>query len=113
MRSKWVDSDDYFGPDRRERRAMRLHDRRRDDETTEQPSLGATLRRLRVLLANPPQPNSHNRALNLIGAAVAMAESAQNHACSAALRRAGDALRIRPDDFDSAEPVIAEAMSYL
>jgi len=113
MPSKWVDNDEYFGPDRRARRAMRLRERRHDDETTQQPSLGATLRRLRVLLANPIEEDSQHRARTLIDAALAMAQAAQNNPCAVALRRADDRLRTCPDDLSAIEPIVSEAMSYL
>ena len=113
MPSKWVDNDDYFGPDRRARRAARLRERRRFDETSDQPSLSATLRRLRVLLGHPTAEDAYNRALHLVGAAIVMAEAAQINECVTALRRADDALRTTPGALSAAEPMVGEAMAYL
>lgn len=114
MADKWVDSDIYFGPDRRERRAARLRERRRLDETTDEPpSLAATLRRLRVLLGNPIKEDSHERALHLVAAAIGMAERAQMPSCIRVLQRAEESLKEKPDDFDAAEAIVGEAMAQL
>lgn len=113
MANKWVDNDDYFGPDRRDRRGGRLLNRRQVDESTEPPSLAATLRRLRVLLGNPIEDGSHERAVQLVAAGIAMAERAGNNNCVRLLRRADQSLRDKPQDFDAAEVIVAEAMAQL
>lgn len=113
MADKWVDNDDYFGPDRRDGGGLRLRNRRRFDETSEPPSLAATLRRLLVLLANPLRPDSYERALQLIAAAGSMAERMGNSACIAALKLADQSLRDAPDDFDRVETIVGEAMASI
>jgi hypothetical protein len=48
----WIDDDDYFGPDRRRARRLRLFDRRHHDTAHEPPSLGALLRKLQHWASN-------------------------------------------------------------
>jgi hypothetical protein len=44
----WIDDGDYFGPDRRLKRRLRVFDRRRLDSAHEPPSLAALLRKLHI-----------------------------------------------------------------
>jgi hypothetical protein len=44
----WIDDGDYFGPDRRRSRRLRVFDRRQHDTAHEAPSLGALLRKLHL-----------------------------------------------------------------
>jgi len=114
MVNKWVDNDEYFGPDRRDRRGLRaFSERRRFDETTEPPSLAATLRRLRVLLGHPNAEDAYSRAQNLVTAAIGIAERMQISECANILRRADDKLRETPDDFDGVETIVSEAMAHI
>jgi hypothetical protein len=113
MKDKWVDNNDYFGPDRRDGRGGRLRNRRQADDTIEPPSLASTLRRLRVLLGNPVRETAHQRALHLLAAGIDLATRTGKHECLLALQRADQMLRDRPDDFDAAEAAVAEAMAYV
>jgi hypothetical protein len=113
MKDKWVDNNDYFGPDRRDGRGGRLRNRRQADDTIEPPSLASTLRRLRVLLGNPVRETAYERALHLLAAGIDLATRTGKQECLHALQRADQMLRDRPNDFDSAEAAVAEAMAHI
>jgi hypothetical protein len=114
MSGKWVDNTGYFGPDRRRRGGMRLVDRRRDDETTNQlPPLGALLRRVRVQVAST-EAEDRRRAVQLLAGAMNQAHSLGYEECCQALRLAENALKQASDEeaVAAAEEHIAQAMDH-
>jgi hypothetical protein len=113
MREKWVDLGDYFGPDRRKRPGpKRWSDRRRFDETSERPPLGALLRRLRVHIIGVPTPDSRRRALQLLNAAIHEAERQRLFQCAEALKQADAMLRTSAGDPADADAHVLEAMNH-
>jgi hypothetical protein len=113
MRDKWVDLNDYFGPDRRRRTGKKpWRDRRHHDEATKPPALGALLRRLRVQLMDVNGPDHRRRALQLLDAALAEAQRQQAFEVLNLLRRAQTALRNgSPADLPEVETAISEALT--
>jgi hypothetical protein len=114
MRSKWVDNNEYFGPDRRRRPgAKRWNDRRRADRAGELPPLGALLRRVRLHTLSP-SPTERRRALQLLSAAISEAHRLGYRRCSEALQAAYRTLR-EPGDGQTAavaEARLIEAMDH-
>jgi|CXWL01.1.fsa_nt_gi hypothetical protein len=68
MSKRWVDGEDYFGPDRRGRRHQRrlLGERRASDETRERLSVAAMLRRVRVQLVTVRTELERGKTLHYI-----------------------------------------------
>jgi hypothetical protein len=113
MASKWVDNTEYFGPDRRKRSGhKRWSDRRRDNEASELPPLGALLRRLRVLTQNLAAPDDRRRAIQIMSGALREAHRLGYPRCAAALQAADRALR-EPGGGGAADAHLVEAMSCL
>ena len=113
MTSKWVDNNEYFGPDRRKRSgSKRWSDRRRDNATSDLPPLGALLRRLRVLTQNLASPDDRRRALQIMSGALREAHRLGYPQCAAALQAADRALR-EPGGAGAADTSIVEAMNCL
>jgi hypothetical protein len=112
--NKWIDSNAYLGPDRRRRPAnKRWGDRRRFDETTEPPPLGALLRRLRVQMTSVAVQQDRSRALQLLRAAIAEAERQHLPQCADALKAADRILRIGAlSDAHKADALITEAANH-
>lgn len=112
MRDKWVDNPDYFGPDRRVRSGpKRWSDRRRLDEASKPPALGAMLRRMRVQLMNMPTPDDRRRAHQMINAAVKEAERLRLYECADALKRLDHDLRnVRGYNASALDSLIIEAL---
>ncbi|MGE0294506.1 MAG: hypothetical protein AB7P97_19305 [Hyphomonadaceae bacterium] len=114
MRDKWVDTRNYFGPDRRVRSGQkRWGEKRRLDEASEPPPLAAILRRLRVQVMNMPTPDDRRRAHQMIAAAVHQAEHLRLYACADALKRADHELRnIRGANATALEALLNEALDH-
>lgn len=86
MATKWVDNNEYFGPDRRKRGTSKLFgERRKYDETGELPPLGALLRRLRVQMLAISTGEDAARALPLLAGAIAEANRLGYRQCAATL----------------------------
>jgi hypothetical protein len=115
MSPKWVDNNDYFGPDRRRRPGpKRWSDRRRHNETQELPPLGALLRRLRVQMTGLRTPEDHRHALQLLNAAIGEAQRQGLMQCARALQDADRMLRsIGPSASAKADELIVEAMNLV
>jgi hypothetical protein len=92
MATKWIDSTEYFGPDRRRRPAKRWNDRRRFNEAADIPPLGALLRRLRVQMVSLT-PEGCSLVLQMLGGAISEANRQGLPECAAALYAADAALR--------------------
>ena len=114
MRDKWVDSNGYFGPDRRRRPAQkRWGERRGLDESGEPPPLGAMLRRMRVLIMDLSSPDDRRRVLQLLTAAISSAERQRFFRCADALKVADRALRLGgAGDVATADARIVEAFDH-
>jgi hypothetical protein len=65
------------------------------------------------LLGDPIKADAHHHALQLLAAAIAMAERTQMRECERTPRRADEVLRDTSDDVDGAEAIVAEAMAQL
>lgn len=110
MIRKWVDTEVYFGPDRRARGgAKRWGDRRHYNDAGDPPPLGAVLRRIRVRLSEPATPPNRHLAMQLLNLAIIHADQLRIAACADALRRA--APLISADRFEEAERLVTEAMT--
>ncbi len=93
MRDKWVDTREYFGPDRRRRAGKKpWKDRRGFDETAPMPSLGHLLRRLRVQAMDMRTPDDRRHMLQILAAAITEAERNQCFRCADSLKKAQDSL---------------------
>lgn len=94
MRDKWVDTREYFGPDRRRRAGKKpWKDRRGFDETAPMPSLGHLLRRLRVQAMDLRGPEDRRHMLEVLAAAINEAERNNCFRCADSLKQAQAALR--------------------
>lgn len=95
MPDKWVDTHGYFGPDRRRRTGKKpWKDRRGLDESTQLPSLGHLLRRVRVQLMDISTPDDRRRILQILSAAITEAERLNYFQCADALKEADRTLRL-------------------
>jgi len=92
MTTKWIDNTEYFGPDRRRRSAKRWGDRRRHNEATELPPLGALLRRLRVQMVGLT-PSQCGHVLQMLNGAIGEANRQGLRRCANALLAADAAIR--------------------
>ena len=71
MASKWIDNPDYVGQDRRRSSERRLfRERRKFDESGDQPSLLSMIRRLRVQLLGLTTSNDKTHLMQLSRAAI-------------------------------------------
>src|SRR5262245_39826987 len=114
MNDKWVDTNAYFGPDRRRRSVKkRWGERRSLDEAGKPPALGAMLRRLRIQLMSQQSPDERRHTLQILSAAITSAERLHYYKCADALKQADHALRISgPGASSQAEGRIVEAMDH-
>jgi hypothetical protein len=114
MTDKWVDTNKYFGPDRRRRSgSKRWGDRRGLDEAGRPPALGSMLRRVRVQLMSQLTPDERKLTLQILSAAIGDAERQRFHRCADALKQADRALRTSgPNAVAEAEARLIEAMDY-
>jgi hypothetical protein len=114
MRDKWVDSNGYFGPDRRRRPVQkRWGERRGLDEAGEPPPLGAMLRRIRVLMMDLSAPDDRRRVLQLLTAAITSAERQRFFQCADALKAADRTLRLGGSgDVSTADARVVEALGH-
>jgi hypothetical protein len=112
MRTKWVDNEVYFGPDRRRRDdgKKRWQDRRRYNDAAEPPPLGAVLRRLRVLLAGGVRPDERRHVLDLAKFALSEAERQHVEGCVEELTAALKDLMAGA--YDAADAHIVEAQTH-
>jgi uncharacterized membrane protein len=112
MATKWIDNTEYFGPDRRRRPAKKWNDRRRHNEATELPPLGALLRRLRVqMISLTPEGCGH--ALQMLSGAISEANRQGFRQCVAALQNADAAIRQHgPRAAAQADALLVEAMDH-
>lgn len=112
MASKWIDNTEYFGPDRRRRPAKKWNDRRRYDEATDLPPLGALLRRLRVHMISLT-PETCGYALQMLSAAISEANRQRYRQCSTALAAADAAIRqYGASAASKADALLVEAMDH-
>lgn len=114
MNDKWVDTNAYFGPDRRRRSVQkRWGERRSLNEAGQPPALGAMLRRLRVQLMSQQSPDERRHTLQVISAAITSAERMHFYKCADALKQADQILRISgPGAAAQAEARLIEAMDH-
>ncbi len=114
MRDKWVDSNGYFGPDRRRRAVQkRWGERRSLDEAGEPPPLGAMLRRMRVLMMDLSHPDDRRRVLQLLQAAISSAERQRFFHCADALKNADRVLRLGgAGDIAAADASLVQAFDH-
>lgn len=111
MATKWVDNNDYFGPDRRKRPgAKRWKERRGYDEAGEPPPIGALLRRLRVRLSNPT-PDDRRHAIEMLKAAIYESSRLGWRQCVVALQAADQILRSN-GSASALDAKITEAMDH-
>ncbi|MBI3439226.1 MAG: hypothetical protein HY054_11370 [Proteobacteria bacterium] len=112
MADKWVEQNGYIGPDRRKRPGpKRLMDRRRRDETSASPGVGALLRRLRVQLLGIYSQEDRLRVLQLLAAATYEAHRQRLYECASTLQRAERILRSGPaGDIAAADAALQEAL---
>ncbi|PZO46498.1 MAG: hypothetical protein DCF16_18910 [Alphaproteobacteria bacterium] len=94
MRDKWVDTREYFGPDRRKRAGKKpWRDRRGYDETAPMPSLGHLLRRVRVQAMDLRTPEDRRHMTQILTAAITEAERTNCFRCADSLKQAERTLR--------------------
>jgi len=93
---KWVDNEVYFGPDRRQRDGgKRWGDRRRMNDATDPPPLGAVLRRLRIMLTDLGDPAKRQRAQQMVSLAILDANRLRNAAAADRLNQLGRLLLMK------------------
>jgi len=114
MATKWVDNNEYFGPDRRKRGTSKLFgERRKYDEAGELPPLGALLRRLRVQILALSTGDDATRTLPLLASAIAEANRLGYRRCAATLMDVDRAIRQQgARAAQSADAKIVEAMDH-
>jgi hypothetical protein len=114
MSDKWVDTNKYFGPDRRRRSGQkRWGDRRSLDEAGRPPALGSMMRRVRVQLMSQQTPEERKLTLQILNAAIADAERLRFYRCADGLKRADQILRTSgPEAIAEAEAALIEAMDH-
>lgn len=114
MANKWVDSQGYFGPDRRKRSGRKLWNERRTlDEAGDLPPLGVMLRRLRVQMLGVESGDDHAHTLQMLSAAISEAQRLHYADCANALHVADRLLRTHgPRGAAQAEPHIAAAIEH-
>ncbi len=112
MATKWIDNTEYFGPDRRRRPAKKWNDRRRHDEATELPPLGALLRRLRVQMVSLT-PSGCALVLQMLSGAISEANRQGFRHCVASLQAADSAIRTHGARAAAqADALLVEAMDH-
>ena len=110
MKSKWVDNEVYFGPDRRKGGlGKRWGDRREYDDAGEAPPLGAVMRRLRIQLNSVISSDDRRRVYDLARFAASEAERQHNESCADALRKVLDA--VKAGDFTAADAAVMQAQA--
>ena len=114
MREKWVDTNAYFGPDRRRRTGKKpWKDRRTLDESGQLPSLGHLLRRLRVQAMDLSTPEDRRHMLQIMSAAITEAERNQAFQCADALKQADRLLRLSGSaETRALDGLLTDAMNY-
>ncbi|MEZ6022957.1 MAG: hypothetical protein R3C16_05990 [Hyphomonadaceae bacterium] len=90
--ASWVDHKNYFGPDRRKKRGMRLRERREYDYGGNPPSLSAAVRQLRMHVIEAHGPEAE-KFIERLEAVAALAESAEETTAAALLRRVATVMR--------------------
>lgn len=114
MPNKWVDNNEYFGPDRRRRPvSKRWGERRHENEAGDLPPLGALLRRLRVQMLGLATPQDYQHALQMLSGAIGEANRLGYRQCAASLMAADRILRdTGPKHGSAADPHLVEAMDH-
>lgn len=92
MSKKWVDTNKYFGPDRRRSGGRRLFERRTLDEAGDIPPLGHILRRLRVHLMSTSQ-DDRTLIMQMLMGAIREAERLHYYKCADSLKQVDHVLR--------------------
>lgn len=110
MKSKWVDNEVYFGPDRRKGGlGKRWGDKRSYDDAGEPPPLGAVMRRLRVQLNGVASSDDRRRVYELARFAASEAERQRLPECADQLRAVLDAVKV--GDFTAADAAVMQAQA--
>lgn len=84
---QWVDCDSYFGPDRREKRSMRILDRRRFDRAGPPPALPTAMRRFRLRLIDRRTRSDREALIQRARALAMLAEMRRETLVAGALDR--------------------------
>ncbi len=100
----WVDSDQYFGPDRRRGHKLRMLDRRKDNRAQRPPSVPTALRQLRFRVIDATPAGAEAFATRMEGVA-RLAQADHEQRASAMLSKLAQHVATRGKQVDLREKI--------